>query len=101
MLQEAVSKFLDAMIKPIVQCLQPNEDPKVQIAACDAIFNITKCYREEVLKNHQFDAIFNNIITLIGSSSSADHREFSEVKEFAKKVDEKIKDTVFSCLSTK
>ena len=72
----------------------------MQVAACDAIFNITKCYREEVLKNRQFDAIFNNIITLIGSSSS-DNREFNEVKEFAKKVDEKIKDTVFACLSTK
>ena len=64
------------------------------MAACDAIFNITKCYREEVLKSRHFDAIFNHVITLIGSSNT-------EVKEFAKKVDEKIKDTVFACLSTK
>jgi len=64
------------------------------VAACDAIFNITKCYREDVLKSEQFDAIFNNIIILIGSQNA-------EVKEFAKKVDEKIKDTVFACLSTK
>ena len=66
----------------------------MSVAACDAIFNITKCYREEVLKSRHFDAIFNHVITLIGSSNT-------EVKEFAKKVDEKIKDTVFACLSTK
>ena len=82
------------MITPITQCLQIDQDPKVSVAACDAIFNIIKCYREEVLKSRQFDAIFNNIITLIGSPNN-------EVKEFAKKVDEKIKDTVFACLSTK
>ena len=70
LLHEAVVKFLDDMIAPIVHCLQPDQDPKVQIAACDAIFNITKCYREEVLKNRHFDAIFNNIITLIGSGDS-------------------------------
>ena len=66
----------------------------MSVAACDAIFNITKCYREDVLKSRQFDAIFNNIITLIGSPDQA-------VRDFAKKVDEKIKDTVFACLSTK
>ena len=93
-------QFLDNIIQPIASCLQADQDPKVQIAACDAIFNITKCYREEVLKNRYFDKIFNNIITLIGSSNS-DQREGNEVKDFAKKVDEKIKDTVFSCLSTK
>lgn len=89
-----VVKFLDDMIAPITVCLHMDKDPKVSVAACDAIFNITKCYREEVLKSRHFDAIFNNIITLIGS-------KYPDVKEFAKKVDEKIKDTVFACLSTK
>jgi len=46
------------------------------------------------LKSRQFDAIFYNIITLIGTNHP-------EVRDFAKKVDEKIKDTVFACLSTK
>ncbi len=82
------------MIQPITTCLQLDQDPKVQVAACDAIFNITKCYREEILKSRHFDAIFSNIITLIGSTNQ-------EVRDFAKKVDEKIKDTVFACLSTK
>ena len=47
-----------------------------------------------MLKYRHFDAIFSNIITLIGSPNT-------EVRDYAKKVDEKIKDTVFACLSTK
>jgi hypothetical protein len=101
MLGEAVIKFLDDMIAPITQCLQLDQDPKVQIAACDAIYNITKCYREEVLKNRQFASIFSNIITLIGTSTQQENSSVSEVRSYAKKVDEKIKDTVFACLSTK
>lgn len=89
-----MAKFLDEILEPIVQCLQIDQDSKVLVAACDAIFNITKCFREEVLKSRHFDAIFANIITLIGSNSD-------EVRNYSKKVDEKIKDTVFACLSTK
>ena len=58
------------------------------------MYNIIKSYREEVLKSSLFDRIFTNIIQLISSSNQ-------EVCEYAKKVDEKIKDTVFACLSTK
>ena len=79
---------------PICNCLQQDKEPKVQTAACDAMYNIIKSYREEVLKSSLFDRIFTNIIQLISSSNQ-------EVCEYAKKVDEKIKDTVFACLSTK
>ena len=36
-----------------------DRDPKVQLAACDAIFNILKNYRETVLQNKFFDRIFD------------------------------------------
>ena len=80
-------------MKPICQCFQ-DKDSKVQLAACEAIYNVIKNYREEVLKNELFDPIFGYIITLISSP-------VEDVKKFAMKVDEKIKDTVFACLSTK
>ena len=66
----------------------------MQLAACDAIFNILKNYREAVLRNKYFEKIFDYTITLISSPTA-------EVREFAKKVDDKIKDTVFACLTTK
>lgn len=37
-------------------------DPKVQLAACDAIFSILKAYRELVLQNKDFTRIFEQII---------------------------------------
>lgn len=69
-------------------------DPKVQLAACDSIFNILKTYRELVLQNKDFTRIFEQVITLIAGP-------VPEVREFAKKVDDKIKDTVLGCLNSK
>lgn len=71
-----------------------DRDPKVQVAACEAIFNVIKNYREAILKSKFFEKIFDTTITLIGSN-------LVEVREFAKKVDDKIKDTVFACLTMK
>lgn len=62
-----MEKFLEDIITPMTTCLQLEMDPKVQTAACEAIHQIIKSYREDVLKNHQFDKIFGNIIQLIGS----------------------------------
>ena len=81
------------MIVPICNSFS-DRDPKVQLAACEAIFNILKNYRESILQNKFFDRIFDSVITLISSPHA-------EVRDFAKKVDEKIKDTVFACLTTK
>lgn len=64
------------------------------MAACDAIFNILKTYRELVLQNKDFNRIFEQVITLIAGPNG-------EVRDFAKKVDDRIKDTVLGCLNTK
>lgn len=64
------------------------------MAACESIFNVIKNYREIILKSRFFEKIFDLTIHLIGSPSQ-------EVRDFAKKVDEKIKDTVFACLTMK
>lgn len=64
------------------------------MAACESIFNVIKNYREIILKSRFFEKIFDLTIYLIGSPSQ-------EVRDFAKKVDDKIKDTVFACLTMK
>ena len=85
--------FFEQIVQTVVIRLE-DRDPKVQVAACEAIFNVIKNYREVVLKSKFFEKIFDTTISLIGSS-------FVEVREFAKKVDDKIKDTVFACLTMK
>jgi hypothetical protein len=64
------------------------------MTACDAIFNTIKIYRELVLQNKLFIRIFEQVITLIAGNNQ-------DVRDFAKKVDEKLKDTVLMCLNTK
>ncbi len=71
-----------------------DNDAKVQQSACDSCFNILKAYKELVLQNKDFLKIFEQIITLISGPNQ-------EVREYAKKVDDKIKDTVLGCLNSK
>jgi hypothetical protein len=71
-----------------------DKDSKVQVAACESIFNVIKNYRETILKSRFFEKIFDTTIMLIGSQNQ-------EVREYSKKVDDKIKDTVFACLTMK
>lgn len=84
---------MDSLIQPIVSSLR-DSDPRVQMTACDAIFNTIKIYRELVLQNKLFIRIFEQVITLIAGNNQ-------DVRDFAKKVDEKLKDTVLMCLNTK
>ena len=84
---------MDDIINPIVTAFRDN-DPKVQQAACDSCFNILKTYKELVLQNKDFTRIFEQVITLISGPNQ-------EVRDYAKKVDDKIKDTVLGCLNSK
>lgn len=46
-----------------------DKDLKVQVAACESIFNVIKNYREAILKSRFFEKIFDTTIMLIGSLS--------------------------------
>lgn len=69
-----------------------DKDVKVQQAACDAMFNIIKICKEAILQDKQFFEIFDEIIDLISDFHS-------EIKDWAKKVDDLLKDVVFTSLS--
>ena len=56
------------------------------------MFNILKICKEAILQDKQFFEIFDEIIDLIGDLHS-------EIKDWAKKVDDLLKDVVFTSLS--
>lgn len=82
------------MIVRTIVAKMEDKNEKVSLAACESIYNVIKVYRLVILQSHFFEKIFELNISLIGSPSK-------DVSDFAKKVDEKIKDTVFACLTTK
>lgn len=68
-----------------------DRDPKVQLAACDAMFNIIKICKEAILQSKDFLKVFDEVIDLITDVNS-------EVREWAKKVDDLLKDVVYASL---
>ena len=69
-----------------------DKDVKVQLAACDAIFNIMKICKEAILRYKHFLDIFHEVINLIATTMSND------VKDHSKKVDDLLKDVVYRSL---
>jgi Vacuolar 14 Fab1-binding region len=70
-----------------------DKDIKVQQAACDALFNIIKIVKEAILKDRAtFLRIFDSVIDLI-------YDYHSDILEWAKKVDDLLKNQVYTALS--
>ena len=82
---------LAKILPPIIKALN-DKDHKVQLAACDAMFNIVKTWKEATLRYRGFLEIFDNIVGLIGTTLS------NEVKDYSKKVDDLLKDVVYRSL---
>lgn len=82
------------MLNPVLKCFKDNES-KVKQAACDALFNIIKIVREAILDNKEiFGKIFDAVIDLMYDSISS-----QELKEWAKSVDDLLKNQVYNALS--
>lgn len=84
------AKYLPDLLNPVLKGFKDKEY-KVQLAACDAMFNIIKICKEAFLQYKEFLTVFNEIINLLMSVNT-------EVKEWAKKVDELLKDIVYKTL---
>jgi hypothetical protein len=61
------------------------------LSACDALFNIIKVCKEAILVEHEFLKVFDEVIALITDTNP-------EVREWAKKVDDLLKDVVYGSL---
>ena len=89
--QKGQVEFLDKLLPPVIKSFD-DKDQKVQMAACDAMFNIVKTCKDAILRYKQFLDIFDRIIRLISTTLSND------VKEYSKKVDDLLKDVVYRSL---
>jgi hypothetical protein len=89
--QKKETGFLDKILPSVIRSFS-DKDQKVQLAACDAMYNILKTCKEGILRYKDFLDIFSSIIYLIEKSPSND------VKEYSKKVDENLKDVVYRSL---
>jgi hypothetical protein len=78
----------------VLRCL--NNDvgqPKVQQAACDALFNIIKIVKEAILRDKDtFKSVFDAVLSAINNRN--------ETVEWAKKVDDLLKNQVYAALSS-
>lgn len=68
-----------------------DRDFKVQLAACDSMFNIVKICKEAILKDKNFPAVFDELVALIADPNN-------EVKDSARKLDDQLKDIVYASL---
>jgi hypothetical protein len=82
---------LDKILPPVIKSLDDKE-PKVLLAACDAIFSIVRQCREAILQYRHFLDIFEKIVGLISTTI------YNDVREHSKKVDDLLKDTVYRSL---
>ena len=83
-------KHLTILLKPVLKSFN-DKDSKVQLAACDAVFNIIKVCKETILQEQEFLKIFDEVLALITDTNV-------EVREWAKKVDDLLKDVVYGSL---
>ena len=75
---------------PVLRCFS-DRDFKVQLAACDSMFNIVKICKEAILKDKNFPQVFDELVALIADPSN-------EVKDSARKLDDQLKDIVYASL---
>lgn len=83
------SDFLELLIKPVMVAFSDRE-PKVQLAACDAMFNILKACKDDILK-YNFPETFNKIVSIVSQPES-------DVKDWGRKLVEQLEDIVYGAL---
>ena len=87
-------QYLPLLVDPVIEAFRDREQ-KVQQAACDALFNIIKIVKEAILDRQEiFKKIFDGIINLMIDSATV-----NELKEWAKSVDDLLKNQVYNALS--
>ena len=89
--QRKETGFLDKILPSVIRSFN-DKDQKVQLAACDSMYNILKTCKDAILRYKGFLDIFKRIINLIENTQNND------VKEYSKKVDDHLKDVVYRSL---
>lgn len=88
---EQWERLIDKIIGPILECCEDREY-KVQLVACDSLYNIINAGKEQILQNKNFLKIFKKLVDLVADPHS-------EVKENALKLVQELQDIVQNALN--
>lgn len=81
----------DLMLNPVLFAFEDRE-PKVQLAACDAMFNILKICKEDILKDPKFPRTFDKILSVVSNPNN-------DVKDWGRKLIELLEDIIYYAIS--
>lgn len=87
--QHGSSNYLELLIKPVMDAFSDKE-PKVQLAAWDAMFNILKVCKDDILK-YNFPLTFDRIVSIVSYPNA-------DVKDWGGKLVEQLEDIVYGAL---
>lgn len=88
--QKGKSEYLDSLLIPVMSAFSDKE-PKVQLAAWDAMFNILMVCKEEIIFNKNFPQTFDRIVSIVSYPNN-------DVKDWGKKLVEQLEDIVYGAL---
>lgn len=84
------SDYLDLLLNPVMSAFSDKE-PKVQLAACDAMFNILQVCKEDIIFDKNFPQTFERIVTVVSYPNN-------DVKDWGRKLVEQLEDIVYGAL---
>ena len=88
--QKSSSEYLESLITPVIGAFSDKET-KVQLAACDAMFNILKVWKEDIIFDKNFPNTFDKIVSVVSYPNN-------DVKDWGKKLVEQLEDIVYGAL---
>ncbi|CAI2386687.1 unnamed protein product [Moneuplotes crassus] len=88
--EDPLTDFCNCLVQPVLVALGDRE-PKVQLAACDTMFNILKIYREKVLFDLEFPETFDKIVSVVSNPNN-------DVKDWGRKLVEFLEEIVYGAL---
>lgn len=90
MYQKGTSEYLTLLLNPVMSKFSDRE-PKVQLAACDAMFNILMVCKEDIIFDKSFPITFDKIVSIVSYPNN-------DVKDWGKKLVEQLEDIVYGAL---
>jgi len=88
--QKGTSEYLSLLLNPVMSKFSDRE-PKVQLAAWDAMFNILMVCKEDIIFDKSFPITFDRIVSIVSYPNN-------DVKDWGRKLVEQLEDIVYGAL---
>lgn len=89
--QKGTSDYLNLLLNPVTHNFNDKE-PKVQLAAWDAMFNILMVCKEDIIFDKSFPVTFDKIVSIVSFPNNND------VRDWGRKLVEQLEDIVYGAL---